>query len=933
MSQSARYLRNSILWLNLFLLLAPLTGVAQEKGKGQSLAGLQGIRLYREKDNLQIHFLISSPVPYEMVENVAQKIVVLKFLRSSPAFPEGKTVFAFRDPMVIGVTFEEVGEASTWAKIRLRTAAVKPKIVKTKYSDRIVLALEPAPVPEKIKVRNVRVGQETGGSQVVVNLSGVPGYETKRQEDMYLIRLTNVDPGLDERPRGEDDRLALVSLEKDGEDTLLRVRMKKPRLQISPHQRSDPPQLVFSFSQTAVEEEKPKEEKTEAIAETPLETLLAVEPNPSVRANYVRAERAFREGRFTDADQLFRGVYQASKKSPLGIRSLFRASDAQYERLKQINSRGYHGLIAQYQSAIRASDEAGVYSPQIPRAIYQIARSYQHMGFHFEANVHYQILQDRFPLNIPYTTDSYYYQGVSLQALKKFPEAIRAYDEFLERDGAQQLVAPALYHKGDVYYGMERFPEAKTAFDRARRTDSEYPGSQPVLLFHMGETYYENAEFDVARVLYNTLLERYPSKSYAKLVGLRLGDFLREEGKETDALNLYQSLIKDAPIEIQLRAKMRVAGVYSNQPEGDGFKKALMLYDEVISMGGRDPIVETASLRKALTLGLHNQNRESIAALIQHAEKYPDSRFVKLDVVNKNILENLKTLVDGFFLQGKHWEVVKIFSEFRDPYFRNFPFPISLFQIANSYHQLGLYDEAISLYDILRKEQANALTTLVEFQRASALADKDDLGRAEEALLRFIRIYSNDRYATDARVELGKVYFNGRRYQEALNAFLIAEQEAKKSEELALQEALPEVYFYLGQLYKELGRLKEAQDAFGLVVDHFNHPLQGAEVPEYVVLSHFLMGDVLFELKQDEEATAAYEAAIARYSEHAKAPWAKFQIGLILRRNGEERQALKVFNELVELAKSRPGELWETLARENQRDLVNSLGYQEYLKK
>ena len=44
-------------------------------------------------------------------------------------------------------------------------------------------------------------------------------------------------------------------------------------------------------------------------------------------------------------------------------------------------------------------------------------------------------------------------------------------------------------------------------------------------------------------------------------------------------------------------------------------------------------------------------------------------------------------------------------------------------------------------------------------------------------------------------------------------------------------------------------------------------------------------------------------------------------------------KALDEFNTLVELAKVRPGELWESLARENQRDLANKLDYREYLKR
>ena len=103
-------------------------------------------------------------------------------------------------------------------------------------------------------------------------------------------------------------------------------------------------------------------------------------------------------------------------------------------------------------------------------------------------------------------------------------------------------------------------------------------------------------------------------------------------------------------------------------------------------------------------------------------------------------------------------------------------------------------------------------------------------------------------------------------------------------------------------------------------------------MPDFVELSQFFTADMRFELGQDREAIAAYEQAITLYGEHDRAPWARYQMGLIYRRLGDDQKALEAFNTLVELAKVRPGELWEPLAKENQRDLATKLDYQEYLK-
>src|SRR3970282_844587 len=109
-----------------------------------------------------------------------------------------------------------------------------------------------------------------------------------------------------------------------------------------------------------------------------------------------------------------------------------------------------------------------------------------------------------------------------------------------------------------------------------------------------------NADFDVARVIYRTLLERYPEKSYTKLVGLRLGDFLREEGNEDEALKVYRQVIDKAPLETRLRG---------NRPNGEDSREAVKLFDEVLAEGAGSLVGQEALLRKGLTLTLHGQHQ------------------------------------------------------------------------------------------------------------------------------------------------------------------------------------------------------------------------------------------------------------------------------------------------------------------------------------
>lgn len=931
--------------LTLAALLAALAVAATPAVRAQEgPARLTGIQLRKEGERLRLQFELSHPVPTEVVSNLPKRVLVVKFKGALPAFAEGRRQFAYNDPYVVGIAFEQTGEDETWAKVRLRTPQLAYQLTPQGPDGAAELALEPARVPTTTQLADLRLGRQEGASRLVLDLTAVPPFSDETRGDEYLVRLEGVTPALASPQRPEDDRVAVMGVERDGADTLLRVRMKQPQTRVNVFSLPSPARLVFDFraarpqaAATASAEApagQPAQPLRQPQAES-LEVLLDNEDDPLVRSNYILAERAFRAGNYAQAAAVFRRVYDNAPQKVLGVRALFRSADAAYEAQQESGAEaGYHEVIVTYQSAIRAAEELNYESSLIPRAFFQIGRSYQRMGFHFESNVHYDILQERFPDNFPYTPDSYYYEGLNNLDMRNNEAAVAALRTFFQSDGDPALRPEAHYRLGDALFSLERYVEARGEFQQARRLDEDYALQHPLLLFHMAETYYETADFQQARALYRVLLERYPDKDYTKLVALRLGDFLRDEGKQADALRVYQSVVEAAPLPLQLRARMRIAGIYGERPQGDDYQRAVALYDEVIGEADADPnVVQEAMLRKALVLTLHGRHQAAIDQFEQLAEQYPDGPYTRKNLVGDNIDENLKSRVNELFAAGKHWEIAKIYTKYRDAYFPNFPFPRTLFEVGYAYQQLGLYDEAIGLYDEVLREDGGTVASLIDYQRARAQLEKDDLNAAETSLLRFIQDHDADPYLTDARMLLGQVYLTARRYEDARNAYRIVIRHFEESRDPALVEAVPEAWYHIGQIDKELGQHQDALEAFQAAVRTFNHPIQGPEVPDFIRESHFLAGDMLFELGRDAAAVDAYEQAIGLYPDSERAPWARYQIGLVYRRTGQDQKALDTFNALVQRAETQPGELWEPLARENQRELANKLNYQDYLKR
>lgn len=901
---------------------------------------ISAIKLRKTGTALGLRFISNGPVTYEAVGNLPRRVLVIKFKNARAVFPNDQRQFVYNDPYVVGIAFEQVPNGDLWAKIKLRVATLQYS-VKTDPAPHVRLLLKPSDRPPLIELSAVRLGKEGNASRVVIDLSRVAGFNGQMGDSEYTIRLQGVIPRLLRPPRGQDKVVSLKGVEQDGNDTLVRINMRRPDVRVNSFSLAQPPRLVFDFRPPP--KGTPPGKPSPLVRPTPggpaapraesLEALLDLEKNPLIRGNYMQAEREYRAGRYKRAQQIFLRVFDSAPGSLLGLRAYFRTADSQYQRKVAEGDNNLHEVIINYQSAIRAAEKAGYDSDQVPRALYQIGRSYQRMGFNFESNVHYQILQEQYPDNYPYTPDSRYYQGLNHITQGQHENAVNAFKKFFDSDGDSGLQGPAHYHLGDAYYNLKRYVEARTEFDQGRKRAPNYTDKRPRMIFHMGETYYENADFQQAREFYQALLDRFPDKSYTKLVGLRQGDFLREEGKEATALKVYQDVVKNAPPVVALRGKLRMAGIYGNRPTGKDYQKGLALYDEVMKEADdRDVVVQEALLRKALTLMLHGHFQESVDHLEKMKLDYPDGPYTRDNMVLANIEENLKSLIDQYFSAGKYWEVAKVHARYSDRYFRDFRFKSTLFQVARAYQQLGLFDESLIIMEDMVKKGAGEMEPLVDYLRARTYLDKDDLNAAENTLLAYLAKYKEGPYLVDAQMLLGEVYFSARRYEDAINAYRIIVQDLEKSRTPELAEAQAEVDYRLGIIYKELGRNQPALGNFRETVANFHHPIQGPSVPEFVIHSHFLVGEMLYELGQDQDSIREYEKAIELYPESPRTPWARYQIGLIYRRGGEEQKALEVFNALVDLAKTKPGEMWESLARQNQRDLANKLQYQEYLK-
>ena len=596
--------------------------------------------------------------------------------------------------------------------------------------------------------------------------------------------------------------------------------------------------------------------------------------NAEIRAAYQQGESHFRKSEYDLAIEQFQKAYAAGKNgvgifedewNPLAIQSLFRIADTKYTQLERRRGRNYHQAIDDYTTAIRVANSTKIAKDLIPHAQFRIGRSYQQMRFSQEANTSYELLRRDFPSSYE-AQESSFWQALNQIARREWGQAILQFEEYLKAMPNPKFIHIAYYKIAQAYYQQQKFLEARDFFDRARALDSRYVQEDPMLLFHMGETYYENAYYDVAREIFQLLLDRYPDADFSKFVALRLGDFLRDEGKEDEAIAAYSNAIRSYSLEIALMGKLRIANIQAERPYSDEYRQALRTYDEIITLYPDSPQVEEAKLRKGLTLTLYGAYREAIAALEGFMEEYPQSVYVRRNIIQENIDENLKGLVDRAYQRQDDLGVVTIYRDYQAKYLLNFRFDTTLFQVAHAHQKLGFHNEAMDLYRFLESRVEGPMLELLQLQAAETLIQADDFQQARDQLARFLQRYPDSDYDADVRKKLADVYKQAKEFESAALVYEQAIEKYEQDTDLLQAEVVPELYYELGLMYEEMGRYTEAAEAFQKSIATYNHPLIEPDVPNYVVQSHFRAAEMLYKVRNDERALAQYDQAIVTYT-------------------------------------------------------------------
>ena len=438
--------------------------------------------------------------------------------------------------------------------------------------------------------------------------------------------------------------------------------------------------------------------------------------------------------------------------------------------------------------------------------------------------------QERTPPNLRVMA---FYQIVRASyQMENYSAVVREAQEMLERFPGSEYEESALYDKGWAYYYMGEYEQAIETFGRllamstdALKTDRAF--------FQTGESYFALGEYIQARSWYEKLVDKY--------------DFSALSEKELQEMKTQRlrGLVQETTRELVAKAQIRIADAYATEKRVDD---AIAAYSLVPARYPQEDLLVQKSFDNMATMVLEQQGMEAGIVVLRQAIEQVEDPFFRGRVQLK--------IAKTFYSEEHYREAIDAYSVYKKAYGdRAVAIGVTLdqvdFLVAEAYRELARGEDADRNYRKAREFYQNILE---EYPQSSRIPETYyglghahyGLGETDAAAGLFATIVEQYPRAPVAPYALNwqaRLAFSRGEHQEAA---VLYQQLLDDYPGSPLQD---QVWKDKGLLYKQMGRLEEAIDAFSQV---------GKDSPVWSKIQAEA-GDMLLAAGREEEIAARFD--------------------------------------------------------------------------
>ena len=391
-----------------------------------------------------------------------------------------------------------------------------------------------------------------------------------------------------------------------------------------------------------------------------------------------------------------------------------------------------------------------------------------------------------------------------------YPLAMDEYNKFLEDFPGSYLKENTIYRIGCSFYLQKQY---KDAIDKFRGFMQEYSESEftPYSSFMVGESFLAEKDLIRSSFAYGEILKNFPQNTIIPQTYYKLGWCYTQQKSYESAIDMFNRLIAAFPKhDLVPYALLLSADNYNRLGELD---QAVDCYRKVLDMPKKsDDITEVALFMMTKTF--------------YDAKRYGD------------IISSFQYILNSLPPSNSEW--------------RSYTY----LMVAESYYAMSFFTESTRVYDMVIKNfPYTQVASMAQEGKAWAAFKVKDYSKAEKDREEFtedMTVKKGKSTQMSNEFEMGNIYFNQKKYAEALDVFEKFEQNYPED------ELVPEAIFDSGRCYYKLEYYSKAIQDWERVINKY---------PKYEKVQEAmnLVADTYFRAQKYPEAIEAYKRIIAAY--------------------------------------------------------------------
>ena len=884
---------------------------------------------------VSLKFTLYERPSFEILENFSNRVLTIKFFNTRMRKKDKVKVRFFND-LLRGGEMLKAGEDETWFLINTNFAnlgyevAPNPEgLPELELSFRTIEKKPSLPADDTPRLLSASQSKTQRGERLVMVFSQAPDLEYRIDTLPYFRAEFSV-AGFEIDPEFRFDPFAseLVrrfEFSENDEGTSFTLTPFRDFLSLKIAYRKSPHRAILDYEYAEPAKSFDPGDVQRYVEENREDANLT-----ALRNFYVRAENEFRAKRWDQAAKLFKALSSSSPDSRIGVRALFRAADA-YHMKGEANpdEESFSFVVQEYGFAVAKAELFEINLPELERAYFNMGYNYFKGEFYDLAEEYFRETIRRFPESA-YANDARYHLGILYQKTGKFRDSIRTFERLIEEKPDSIRVNRSLYYLGQNHFSLGEYEMARKFFNQGRNRDFSLFDEDPEMLFSQAETYFELDEFEKARSIYEKIIDRFKNFPKRGYVIVRLGDYHQETGQQRAALETYELAIDDRDVELAVTARMRIANMVAYHRKPAVHDRAIELYRLIAERFPDNPQAQTAKLMLAITHSIHGHHGKAIEAFEDFARDYPENRYNQEGTLEKLLVNQVAGLIEKSYGDKLYNAVVLEYERHGDLLLRN-PDYVPYLEVADGYAQIGKLEQANRVLFIAAENYSDERKKLAVYLLAKNYFETGQFRKTIETVNEHAGTDPDAYYSGKSLILLGRAYEALNLSVDAVRVFREFLANTESTTDPIYFDYVSEVWYYLGNLYKELGKYDQALESYVKAVDSFKHSIRNDSALEFIKLSVFYQGDMNFEMKDYGAALRDYGRASALYPDHERVPWTEYQKGYIYQLQGKEDEALAIYDRLIAEAGEQPLQLWARLAREGKREITLNRSYKRHL--